>query len=116
MARSVSEIFFVSPQKKEQKSFVLSQLNFTFNEYIFPLDVEYFFKIEQLRHGLDGNFNAAATLYVKQNKKIMMSVDIDFSVMEKNTLLDIERHMAACAVDALLINASNVRLVRQLAA
>ncbi|MDR3504441.1 MAG: hypothetical protein P4L79_17885 [Legionella sp.] len=115
MVKSISTKFFISSLKNEKKSFVLNQVNSTFMEYVFPLDVEFIFKLEQFRYGLDDNFNAAGMIQVKQNKKIMMSVDIDFSIMEKNTLLNIESHMAVLAVND-IINGPNLRLVEQFAA
>lgn len=115
MVKSVSASFFIPSLRSEKKSFVLNYLNATFLEYVFPLDVEFTCKFEQFRYGLDGNFKAGTTIQVKQNKKIMMSVDIDFSLMDKNTLLNIESHMADSAVDEIL-NAPNLRLVEPLTA
>lgn len=108
MARSVSEKFFIFPLDNERKNFVLNRINSSFFEYVFPLGIEFIFKMEQFRHGLDGNFQAEAIIQVKQNKKLMMSVDIDFSVMEKNTLLNIERHMAAYVVNDIIYAPNNL--------
>ena len=115
MVESISAKFFISPLMSEKKSFVLNQVNSTFWEYVFPLDVEFICKLKQFRYGLDGNFKADAAIQVKQNKKIVMAVDIGFSIMEKATLLNIENHMGTSLVND-LINGPCLRLVEQLTA
>lgn len=115
MVNAVSEKFLIHSHSRKRKGFVLHSLNSTFLEYIFPLDVEFIFKLEKLRHGLDGNFKAHANIQALQNSKLMMSIDIGFSVMEKNTLLGLESQRAETAVEK-VINTQSLRLVNQHAA
>lgn len=112
MVNSVSEKYLITKSNSKKKGFVLNYLNSKFHEYVFPLDVEIIFKIEKIRHGLDGNFKATAFIQIFQNHNLMMTIDIGFSVMEKESLLEIESQMAKAAVKE-RINDSSLRVVSQ---
>lgn len=115
MVNCVSEKYFITQSDFKKKGFVLNYLNSKFHEYVFPLDVEFIFIIEKIRHGLDGNFKANASIQIYQNSKLMMTVEVGFSVMEKAALIGIESQMAKQAVQE-KINNSTLRIVKQYAA
>lgn len=90
MVNSVSEKFLIPKGDSIRKGFVLNGMNVKFNHYVLPLDVELNFVIRKLRRGLGGNFKVDSIVNVIQNSQLMMSIQIDFSVMDKVTLLNIE--------------------------
>lgn len=102
MVNSVSEKFLISKQIQGKKGFVLNALNATFLEYVFPLDVELIFNTEKLREGLYGNFKANADIHLFQNNRLVMSVEVDFSVMEKTALLGLESQRAESAINEVI--------------
>lgn len=115
MVNSVSEKYLITQNNNNKKGFVLNFLNSKFYEYVFPLDIEMIFKVEKIRNGLDGNFKAEASIQILQNAKLMMAVEIGFSVMEKATLISLESQMAKLAVKQ-KINTSVLQIVSQCAA
>lgn len=102
MVNSVSEKFLISDKNTVRKGFVLNSISSTFFEYVFPLEVELVFTLDKLRKGLGDNFKAEASIAVYQHEKIMMQIQVVFSVMDKATLLNIESKMAELSVEKAL--------------
>ncbi len=115
MVMNVSKRCLLSSRQNSPKDCVIHQMNATFLANILPLDVAFFFKINTIRHGLYGNFKSTGSIQAIQNKKTMMTIDIDFTVIDKKTLSDIETQQAASAV-AELFNTADLRSMNQFAA
>lgn len=115
MVNAVSEKYLINNNINNRKGFVLNFLNSKFYEYVFPLDIELIFKLKKIRNGLDGNFKAEASVHIIQNNKLMMDIEVGFSVMEKTTLIGIESQMAELAVKQ-KTNNSVLQIVKQRAA
>lgn len=98
MARYIAAHFLSSQEQMNMKQFTLHQLGARFAECILPLDVALCFELNYLRHGLDGNFKAEATVQIIQNDKVVECIDLEFSVMDKALLLEAERYLADLAL------------------
>jgi hypothetical protein len=98
MINAVSEEHLIQRDRDIRKGFVLNSIESTFIEYVFPSEVSFHLTLNHMRGGLGGNFKAEASIDVRQHNKLMMKIDLGFSVIDKTTLLDIESMMAAQSV------------------
>ena len=98
MAGYIATHVLSSQEQMHMKQFTLHQLGSRFAECILPLDVTLCFELNHLRHGLDGNFKAEATVQIMQNDKVVECIDLKFSVMDKALLLEAERYFADLAL------------------
>lgn len=112
MVNSVSEKYLISDKNTARKGFVLNSISSTFFEYVFPMEVELIFTLDKLRKGLDENFKAEASISVYQHEKVMMKINVIFSVMDKKTLLNIESKMAELSVEKAL-SLNQLRIIHQ---
>lgn len=116
MVNSVAEKYLISDKNTARKGFVLNSINSTFFEYVFPLEVELIFTLDNIRNGLNNDFKAEASISVYQHEEIMLEINVIFSVMDKKTLLNIESKMAETSVQkALLQNQLYITYPQQVA-
>lgn len=94
MINAVAEKFLISSDISNMKSFVLNGIESNFKQYIFPLEATLCLEILNLKNGFNGDFKAEGTIKIYQNNMEMCSIDVSFSVADKNILSAIERSMA----------------------
>lgn len=102
LAHFITTQFFSSAKRIATKQFTIHQVNVRFAERVMPLDVALLCEINQLRQGLDENFKAEATIQIIQNKKILQCIELEFSLMDKDILLQIDNYSADLAFGELL--------------
>lgn len=94
MINAVAEKFLISPDISSLKGFVLNGIESNFKQYVFPLEATLCLELLNIKNGLNGDFKADGAIKIFQNNVEMCSVDISFSVADKNILSAIERGMA----------------------
>lgn len=102
LAHFIATQFFSSAKPIATKQFTIHHVNVRFAERVMPLDVALLCEINQLRQGLDENFKAEATIQIVQNKKILQCIELEFSLMDKDILLQIDNYFADLAFSELL--------------
>lgn len=99
MVNAVSEEYLIAKNTSSSKGFVLNKLCSSFHSYVFPLEVELHLSLSKIRHGLNGDFNAVASIVIQQQQQMKMTIDLDFSVLDKASLSLIEDSMALAALN-----------------
>ena len=81
MVTAVTEKFLKS--ESNNYAFILNQLGADFKHYVFYLEVQLFYKLLEIRHGLNGAFTARAQVNFVQNNISVTSIAIKHQLMDK---------------------------------
>ena len=92
MVTAVTEKFLKS--KNKEYSFILNQVCVDFKHYVFYSEAQIFYKLIEIRHGLNGDFSAVAQVDIVQNNITVTSISIKHQLMDKIVMGNYELNSA----------------------
>ena len=92
MVNAVADKYYINDNSVN--FFVLNELNATFRQYSFPLDIELHYKIINLKKGLNGNFASEVEINFVQNNNITTTVSIKYQAMNSKIMSNYEKSLA----------------------
>jgi hypothetical protein len=113
MMLSVSENFILDEEKRGKYYFVLNNVNSSFYQFTFPLQVSVFCEVVNLERSSKGTVKAKMKFSFMQNNIEVTEVEINFAAYEKVFLEAKEKLLAESAIQAAL-KIDKGRLVREM--
>lgn len=95
----VSKKYFLTQQVSKEKTFIFNPIQAHVYAEIYPIDLTLELKIETYRPGLDFNFKAIGVIDFIQNEKIVASTTIEFGLLQKDILLNIQQKSLLAELD-----------------
>lgn len=99
MMLSVTEHYILQPEQRGKSYFVINQINSSFHQFVFPLEIILQYKIVELQRKQKGSIKSKAIITFIQNKISVAEIEIVFSVYDEEFISQKEAVLAANLVE-----------------
>jgi len=97
MMLSVTENYFLTKEQQGKMWVILNEINTTFLAFLFPLEVEIYYRAEVIKNNDTKSKHKAEVSFI-QNEKLAAKINISFSVYEQEWLERHEQNLAQQAI------------------